>query len=108
MMYAHLTQKESFRAISDGITVDKKLHEYTWTISAPQISRSNCDRDIDVFKIIFEATFAKLKKHQGVGIIPGSWGTLKVLDSTIIRLCISLFPWADYRDKYLRTCYKYV
>jgi IS4 transposase len=99
MMYAHLTGKVSLRDISDGITVDKKLQEYTGTISASQISRSNSDRDTDIFKMIFEATLAKVKIHNGVRIIPGNWGTLKVLDSTIIRLCISLFPWADYRDK---------
>lgn len=99
MMYAHLTQKESLRAISDGITVDKKLQEYTGTISASQISRSNSDRDTDVFKMIFEATLAKVRKHHGIRAIPGNWGALKALDSTIIRLCMTLFPWADYRDK---------
>lgn len=99
MMYAHLTEKVSLRAIRDGITADKKLQEHTGTISASQISRVNSDRDTDVFKMIFEATLARVKKHHGIRIIPGSWGILKVLDSTIIRLCISLFPWADYRDK---------
>lgn len=99
MMYAHHTQKESLRDISDGITVDKKLQKYTGTISTSQISRSNCDRDTDIFKIIFEATLAKVRKRHGIRQIPGSWGILKALDSTIIRLCISLFPWADYRDK---------
>ncbi|HOV27770.1 MAG TPA: IS4 family transposase [Pseudobacteroides sp.] len=49
--------------------------------------------------MIFEATLAKLKKHHGVRIIPGSWGVLKALDSTIVRLSVTLFPWADYRDK---------
>jgi len=99
MMYAHLTEKASLRAIEAGIIADKKLRNHTGTISFSQISRVNSDRDTDVFKMIFEATLAKLKKHHGIRIIPGSWGILKVLDSTIIRLCISIFPWADYRDK---------
>jgi hypothetical protein len=99
MMYAHLTEKVSLRAIRDGITADKKLQEHTGTISASQISRVNSGRDTDVFKMIFEATLAKLRKHHGIRKIPGSWGILKALDSTIIRLCIFLFPWADYRDK---------
>lgn len=99
MMYAHLTEKVSLRAIQDGITADKKLQEHTGTISASQISRVNINRDTNVFKMIFEATLAKVKKHNIISIIPGSWGILKVLDSTIIRLCLSLFPWADYRDK---------
>lgn len=99
MMYAHLTEKTSLRDIESGIIADKKLQEHTGTISFSQISRTNSDRDTEVFKKIFEATLAKLKKHHGMRIIPGSWGILKVLDSTIIRLCISLFPWAEYRDK---------
>ncbi len=99
MMYAHLTDKASLRDIQEGITADKKLQEYTGTISASQISRVNINRDTNVFKMIFEATLAKVKKHNIISIIPGSWGILKAIDSTIIRLCISLFPWADYRDK---------
>lgn len=59
----------------------------------------NSDRDIDVFKMIFEAILSKLKKHQGIRIIPGNWSILKALDSTIVRLCMTLFPWADYRNK---------
>jgi len=98
MLYAQLTGKESLRDIISGINADKKLQQYTGTISYSQLSRKNSDREPEVFKMIFEATLAKLKKHHGIRIIPGSWGTLKILDSTLIRLCISLFPWADYRD----------
>lgn len=99
MMYAHLTGKTGLRDIEAGIVADKKLQGHTGTISFSQISRVNSDRDTDVFKMIFEATLAKLRKHNGFRIIPGSWGILKALDSTIIRLCTTLFPWADYRDK---------
>jgi hypothetical protein len=99
MMYAHLTGKTGLRDIEAGIVADKKLQEHTGTISFSQISRVNSDRDTDVFKMIFETTLAKLKKHHGVRIIPGSWGVLKALDSTIVRLSVTLFPWADYRDK---------
>lgn len=99
MMYAHLTDKSGLRDIEAGIVADKKLQEHTGTISFSQISRANSDRDTEVFKRIFEATLAKLKKHHGISIIPGSFGILKALDSTIVRLCATLFPWADYRDK---------
>lgn len=98
MLYAQLTGKESLRDIISGINADKKLQQYTGTISYSQLSRKNSDREPEVFKMIFEATLAELKRHHGIRIIPGSWGMLKILDSTLIRLCISLFPWADYRD----------
>ncbi|MHB1395119.1 MAG: IS4 family transposase [Clostridia bacterium] len=99
MMYAHLTDKSGLRDIEAGIVADKKLQEHTGTISFSQISRANSDRDTEVFKRIFEATLSKLKKHHGISTIPGSWGILKALDSTIVRLCTTLFPWAEYRDK---------
>lgn len=98
MLYAQLTDKESLRDIILGITADKMLQQYTGTISYSQLSRKNSDREPEIFKMIFEATLTKLKNHHGIRIIPGSWGTLKILDSTLIRLCLSLFPWADYRD----------
>ena len=99
MMYAHLTSKSSLRDIEAGIRADKKLQEHTGTISFSQISRANSDRDTEIFNRIFGAMLAKLKKHNGVNTIPGSWGILKALDSTIVQLCITLFPWADYRNK---------
>jgi len=97
MMYAHLTQKTALRDITNSIASNKKLQEHTGTISASQLSRRNSQRDPEIFKIIFEATFKELAKHDGIRVIPGSWGTLKILDATIIRICLSLFPWAYYR-----------
>lgn len=97
MMYAHLTQKTALRDITNSIASNKKLQEHTGTISASQLSRRNSQRDPEIFKIIFEATFKELAKHDGIRVISGSWGTLKILDATIIRICLSLFPWAYYR-----------
>lgn len=98
MLYAQLTGKESLRDIITGIEADNLLQQHTGTISYSQLCRKNSDREPEVFKRIFEASLAELKKHHGIRSIPGSWGTLKALDSSLIRLCISLFPWAKYRD----------
>jgi len=98
MMYAHLTQKDSLRDITDSIETDGKLQEHTGTISHSQLSRRNSQRDPEIFKMIFEAVVAKMKKHHGIHIIPGSWGALKILDATLMRVCLSLFPWAQYRE----------
>lgn len=97
MMYAHLTQKDALRDITGSMSSDKKLQKHTGTISPSQLSRRNSQRDPEIFKIIFEAVFKRLGKHHGIRVIPGSWGTLKILDSTLIRVCLSLFPWAHYR-----------
>jgi len=98
-MYAHLTDKKGLRDIDAGIKADKKLQEYTSDISFSQLSRKNSDREPEYFRMIFEAVLAQLKKHHGIRVIPGHWGALKVLDATIVRLCITLFPWARYREK---------
>ena len=92
MMYAHLTEATSLRDIEAGIVADKKLQEHTGTISFSQISRTNSARNTEVFKQIFEATLAKLKKHHGIRIIPGSWGILKALDSTTVVFASLYFP----------------
>lgn len=61
MMYAHLTQKDSLRDITDNIETDSKLQEYTGTISHFQLSRRNSQWDPEIFKVIFEAVLATLK-----------------------------------------------
>jgi hypothetical protein len=97
LMYAQLNPKEGLRHIVSDIQADEKLQEHTGTISYSQLSRKNSERDPLIFQMIFEAVLAKLKRHHGIRIIPGSWGTLKALDSTLIKICLSLFPWATFR-----------
>jgi hypothetical protein len=98
LLYAQLTGKESLRDIVKGIEADKNLQQHTGTISYSQLCRKNSDREPEIFKRMFEVALAELKKHHGIRNIPGSWGILKALDATLIRLCISLFPWANYRS----------
>lgn len=97
LMYAQLNPKEGLRHIVSDIQADEKLQEHTGTISYSQLSRKNSERNPEVFQMIFEAVLAKLKMHHGIRVIPGSWGTLKALDSTLIKICLSLFPWATFR-----------
>ena len=97
LMYAQLNPKEGLRHIVTDIQADIKLQEHTGTVSYSQLSRKNSERDPAVFQMIFEAVLKKLRRHHGIRIIPGSWGTLKVLDSTLIKICLSLFPWATFR-----------
>ncbi|MCX7914593.1 MAG: DUF4372 domain-containing protein, partial [Thermodesulfovibrionales bacterium] len=97
MIYAQLTEKKSLRDIVTGVKADKKLQQHTGKISYSQLCRKNNEREPEVFKRVFETTLGQLKKHHGIRIIPGSWGVLKALDATLIKLCISLFPWAQYR-----------
>jgi hypothetical protein len=97
LMYANLKQKAGLRDITTDIEADENLQKHTGTISYSQLSRKNSDRDPLIFQMIFNAVLAKLKKHHGIRVIPGSWGTLKALDATTMDLCLSLFPWAKFR-----------
>ena len=70
---------------------------YTGTISHSQISRKNSDRDSKVFEQMFQAMVSRVTQRQGIRDVPSTWGDLKILDATLIRVCLSLFPWAHYR-----------
>lgn len=98
MMYAHLTQKEALRHITDTIATDKNLQEHTGIISPAQLSRRNNQRDPKIFEMMFKTVLARLPKHSRTNSIPGYWGIFKILDSTLMRLCLSDFRWACYRD----------
>lgn len=97
LMYANLKQKVCLRDITTDIESDENLQKHTGTISFSQLSRKNSERDPQVFQMIFYAVLAKLNKHHGIRVIPGSWGILKALDATTMDLCLSLFPWAKFR-----------
>lgn len=97
LMYAHLKGKRSLRDIESAIEADHNLKKYTDTISYSQISRKNSDRDPKVFEQMFQAMVSQVTQCQGIRDIPSAWGDLKILDATLIRVCLSLFPWAHYR-----------
>lgn len=97
LMYTHLTEKKSLRDITTGINADPNLKDYIGTISYSQLSRKNSDRDPEVFEQMFQTVVSEVARHQGMRDIPSTWGDLKILDATLIRVCLSLFPWAHYR-----------
>lgn len=97
LMYAHLKEKKSLRDITSGISADPNLQEYTGTISYSQLSRKNSDRDPEGFEQMFQAIVSQVVLYQGIRDIPSTWGDIKILDATLIRVCLSLFPWAHYR-----------
>ena len=99
LLYAHLTEKTGLRGIEAGLLADQRLQEYTGVISYSQLSRVNRDREPKLYKAVFDEVFAKLKRCNGLSQIPLNYGILKVLDSTAVKLCLKLFPWAKYRDK---------
>jgi hypothetical protein len=98
MINAQHQECKGLRPIEAAITSDKKLQEYTGGISYSQISRANRERDSEIFRAVFAELHKEVIRQNRFGKIPLNYGVLKALDSTLVRLCLKLFPWARYRN----------
>jgi len=98
LMYAQATGKDSLREIETGL----QTHEGAWYhLGIKSVKRSTLSdaHERRSYKI-FESTFYDLLEHCK-GITPRHRFTFKnplyALDSTMLELCLTLFPWAKYR-----------
>ena len=98
LMYAQATGKDSLREIETGL----QTHEGAWhhlgvrSVKRSILSDAHSRRSYE----IFESTFYDLLSHC-INITPRYRFKFKnplyALDSTMIELCLTLFPWATYR-----------
>jgi hypothetical protein len=98
LMYAQATGKDSLREVETGLTT----HENAWYhlgIKSAKRSTISEAHERRSYKI-FESTFYDLLTHC-TDVTPKRRFTFKnplyALDSTMIELCLTLFPWAKYR-----------
>jgi hypothetical protein len=99
-LYAQASGKKSLRDIETGL----KVQQGTWyhlglkNISRSQLSYVNSRRDYKLFQSLYYHLFARcadiVPKHRFKFNNP-----LKILDSTLVHLCLDLFPWAKYRKR---------
>lgn len=98
LLYAQATQKDSLREVETGL----QTHEGTWHhLGIRSVKRSTlADAHARRSYRIFESTFYDLLAHC-MDITPRHRFKFKnplyALDSTMIEVCLSLFPWAKYR-----------
>ena len=98
MMMAQLSGRNSLRDIVDNMSA--QAHRL-YHLGSRQLSRSNLSRiNNDKPYSLYEALFGKLlQRCQGVA--PGHpfrfKNPLYALDASTIDLCLSVFPWADFR-----------
>lgn len=98
MMMAQLSGRNSLRDIVDNMSA--QAHRL-YHLGSRQLSRSNLSRiNHDKPYSLYEALFGKLlQRCQGVA--PGHpfrfKNPLYALDASTIDLCLSVFPWADFR-----------
>lgn len=101
MLFCHLAQAHSLREISDGLAVTcGKLNHLGLTQAPPKstLAYANAHRPAALFERLFYTFLTRCQAVQ-----PGKpkrfrfKNPLYSLDGTVIDLCLSLFPWADYR-----------
>jgi len=100
LLLFQLTMKESLKEMVDHIGTNKKLQEYIPEVSVSQVSRDNESQDYAMFAEIFYYLVDIAIKSKRVKLTEEEKKyieNIKILDSTLIRLCLKYFDWAEYR-----------
>jgi len=95
---AQLSGRNSLRDMLDNVSA--QAHRL-YHLGSAKLSRSNLSRiNEDKPYTLYEALFGKLL-HRCQGLVPGHGfkfnNPLYSLDASTIDLCLSVFPWADFR-----------
>jgi len=100
LIYAQAGDKKSLRDIQNGLAAHApQLYHlgFEGPVARSTMSDANTSRDWHVFQGIFLALLSRCRalspKHKFKFKNP-----LKTLDSTVIDLCLSMYPWAKYRQ----------
>ncbi len=105
MMFGQLNKCLTLREISQGISVTPEFIKDIGLEQSPAkstMSDGNAKRDWHVFECLFiellkyyRTFYSKRDGYQVINEIEGK--TIKIIDSTTISLCLSLFSWAKFR-----------
>lgn len=103
MLFAQLTQRESLRDIEISLrSFQNKLYRcgIKSRISKSTLSDANKTRDWKIyqeFALLLIKKARKLYSSESFGIDLEE--TVYVFDASIVSLCLSVFPWAKFREK---------
>jgi hypothetical protein len=106
LMFGQLNKCYTLEDISAGIAVNKTFIADLGLSQSPArstMSDGNKKRDWRVFEMLYYKLLRYYEsvlraKHQGSAVIEEVKGkTIKIVDATIVELCLSLFEWAKYR-----------
>ena len=105
MMFGQLNNCHSLREIALGIDQSPEfLHDIGLKQSPAKstMSDGNKKRSYQVFEAIYHQLLRRysttLKHREGYQVIEEIKGkSIKIIDATIMSVCLSLFPWAEYR-----------
>lgn len=99
-LYAQISLKASLRDIEIGLKAQQPKwgHLGVSKIARSTLADANKNRDYQIYETLFYKMLSRCKditpKHKFRFKNP-----LYSLDSTLIELCLSLFPWAKYRKR---------
>ena len=98
MMFAHISGRTSLRDIASqlGTQTRRLYHLGVRTVKRSTLSDANQDRPAEFFESVFHHLYAKCS-----AVAPKKRFRFKCklysFDSTVVDLCLSLFPWARFR-----------
>ena len=97
-LYAQVSGKKSLRDVEAGLRVQQScwFHLGLKNISRSQLAYVNSRRDSKLFQGLFYRMLDRCLKEAPQNKFRFN-GPLKIIDSTLVFLCASLFPWARYR-----------
>ena len=98
LVIAQLTGRSSLRDIVDSLQAQahRLYHVGCGSLSRSNLSRMNEDKPYELYEVLFGRLL-----HRCQSLTPGHHFRFKnplySLDATVIDLCLSVFPWADFR-----------
>lgn len=103
MLFCQLARADSLREICNGLASCQGKLVHLGVNEAPSrstLSYANSHRPAELFEKLFWHMCERFRSGDGLGARKAKFrfkNKLLSLDSTTITLCLSLFPWADYR-----------
>jgi hypothetical protein len=102
LLYAQITEKDSLRDLETGLLIQHKswYHLGIESVARCTVAKANERRSSKIFESLFYAFLQECLIFSADTAKGFSFeNPLYAIDSTTIRLCLSLFPWAKFRTK---------
>lgn len=99
LLYAQATGKDSLRDIETGLSVQDNAwyHLGLQTVGKSTLARANEGRPYEIYESMFYKLLSKCKTFSSGTASFTFQNDLYALDSTVVELCLNLFPWAHFR-----------
>lgn len=102
LLYAQITEKDSLRDIETGLLIQHRswYHLGIETVARSTLAEANGKRSAKIFESLFYAFLQECLHFSTDTTKTFSFeNPLYAIDSSTIRLCLALFPWAKFRKK---------